>query len=68
MSTHFADDQLLTTEQVAALTGISRATFEGWRSRKNGGPEAIKLSKQIVRYRWRTVREWIEAGTVAQTA
>jgi predicted DNA-binding transcriptional regulator AlpA len=51
-------EQMLTTEQLAALTGISKATFEGWRCRKNGGPKATPLSKQIVRYRWADVCAW----------
>ena len=62
------DEQLLTTEQVAHLTGISRQTFEGWRCRKNGGPPHIKLGPQIIRYRWRTIREWMAAGTITHTA
>lgn len=51
-------EQLLTTEQVAAITGISRQTFEGWRHRKNGGPKFKKLGPQIIRYRWADVCAW----------
>jgi predicted DNA-binding transcriptional regulator AlpA len=61
--TPLTDDHLLTTEQLAAITGIARQTFEGWRCRKNGGPAPTKLGPQIIRYKWQTVREWIEAGT-----
>lgn len=59
-------EQLLTTEQVAALTGISRQTYEGWRSKKrpNLGPRFIKRASQIVRYRWADVKAWMDAGTV----
>lgn len=54
----FHPEQLLTTEQLSALTGISRQTFEGWRSRKNGGPKFKKLGPQIIRYRWADVCAW----------
>lgn len=59
------DEQLLTTQQLAAITGIARPTFEGWRCRGNGGPKFVKLSPQIIRYRWADVRAWREASTVA---
>lgn len=53
-------EQLLTTEQVAALTSISKQTFEGWRCRKNGGPKFKKLGPQIIRYRWADICIWRE--------
>ncbi|MFL6600169.1 MAG: helix-turn-helix transcriptional regulator [Steroidobacteraceae bacterium] len=62
------DEQLLTTEQVATLTGISRQTFEGWRCRKDGGPKFTKLGPQIIRYRWLDIRQWCDAGTIVPTA
>lgn len=58
------DETLLTTEQVAELTGISRASFEGWRCRKNGGPPYRKLGPQIIRYRWADLRSWIDGGLI----
>lgn len=51
-------EQLLTTEQLASITGISRQTFEGWRCRKDGGPKFKKLGPQIIRYRWADVCAW----------
>jgi len=56
-------EQMLTTEQLAAITGVSRATFEGWRCRrKKGGPKLgpkpLDLGPQIVRYRWADVCAW----------
>jgi predicted DNA-binding transcriptional regulator AlpA len=51
-------EQMLTTEQLAAITGISKQTFEGWRSRKNGGPKFRRLGPQLVRYRWADVCAW----------
>lgn len=63
------DEMLLTTQQVAALTGISRQTFEGWRTpRRSGGPKFTKLGPQIIRYRWGTVREWIAKNTACSAA
>lgn len=58
-------EQLLTTQQVAALTGISKFTFERWRSRKDGGPKVVNLGPQIVRYRWCELREWMDSRTAA---
>jgi predicted DNA-binding transcriptional regulator AlpA len=65
---HLHPEQLLTTEQVATLTGISRPTFEGWRCRKDGGPQYKKLGPQIIRYRWADVQAWMNAGTIVPTA
>lgn len=62
------DETLLTTQQLAELTGISRQTYEGWRCRKDGGPDPIQLGPQIIRYRWATVRAWIEGGTIKSTS
>ena len=63
--TVLTDEHLLTTDQVAHLTGIARQTFEGWRCRKNGGPPYIKLGPQIIRYRWGTLRDWMTTRTVS---
>jgi predicted DNA-binding transcriptional regulator AlpA len=62
------DETMLTTRQLAALTGISLSTLEHWRSLKNGGPPFVTLSTQIVRYRWADVRAWREAGTTVIAA
>lgn len=59
------DEMLLTTQQVAALTNISRQTLEGWRYREDGGPKFTRLAPQIVRYRWADVKAWRDANTVA---
>ena len=53
-------EQMLTTEQVATLTGISKQTLEGWRCRNpDAGPKFKKLGPQLVRYRWLDVQNWI---------
>jgi predicted DNA-binding transcriptional regulator AlpA len=63
------EESLLTTEQVAAITGISKQTFEGWRSRsRKGGPDYHKLGPQLIRYRWGTVRAWRDSHTVKSAA
>jgi predicted DNA-binding transcriptional regulator AlpA len=62
------DETLLTTEQVAALTNISRQTFESWRYRKNGGPKYMKLGPQIIRYRWADIKSWRDSGAVSSGA
>ena len=61
-------EALLTTQQVAALTNISRQTYEGWRARKNGGPAYKKLGPQLIRYRWADVCAWRDAIDTAQSA
>lgn len=66
MTTYRDDEQLLTTRELAALTNISRHTFERWRCKGDGGPKVTNLGPQIVRYRWADVRAWRDAGaTVA---
>lgn len=62
------EEQLLTTDQVVQITGIAKQTFEGWRCRKDGGPEFKKLGPQIIRYRWLDIRTWRDSGTVTPTA
>jgi predicted DNA-binding transcriptional regulator AlpA len=63
------DETRLTTEQVARITGISKQTFEGWRSRnRKAGPDCEKLGPQLIRYRWGTVRAWLEASTIKMAA
>jgi predicted DNA-binding transcriptional regulator AlpA len=62
------DEQLLTTGQVVQITGIAKQTFEGWRCRKDGGPEFKKLGPQLIRYRWLDIRRWRDSGAVTPTA
>lgn len=63
------DESRLTTVQVAAITGISKQTFEGWRTRnRKGGPDYEQLGPHLIRYRWATVRAWMEGSTVKAVA
>jgi predicted DNA-binding transcriptional regulator AlpA len=68
LPTHLHDEQLLTTEEVAKIVGLSRKSLERWRYERDGGPAFIKLAHMTIRYRWGTVRAWIEAGTVTTAA
>lgn len=61
------DETLLTTQELADLTHISRQTYEGWRCRRDGGPPFLKLGAQLVRYRWGDVKAWMAAATVMPT-
>jgi predicted DNA-binding transcriptional regulator AlpA len=64
MMTHVINDEdLLSTEDLVRWTGYSKQAFEGWRSRRNGGPPFIKFA-QAVRYRRADVRAWIDANRV----
>jgi predicted DNA-binding transcriptional regulator AlpA len=59
------DETMLTTQQLAALTGISKYTFERWRHLKNGGPKAKELGPQLIRYRWADVKAWRDTAETA---
>ncbi|MGP5080543.1 helix-turn-helix transcriptional regulator [Corynebacterium variabile] len=52
-------DTLLTTTQVAAMLGCSKALIVQWRS-KGGGPAFIQ-SGRWVRYRRADVEDWVES-------
>jgi hypothetical protein len=57
----------LTTAQVAAITNISRSSFDKWRRLKNGGPPCENPTPQIVRYKWGSVIAWLN-GTATPPA
>jgi predicted DNA-binding transcriptional regulator AlpA len=57
----YHDEQMFTTQELAEITGIARATFEGWRCRGNGGPKPTRLGPQIIRYRWVDIKAWRES-------
>jgi predicted DNA-binding transcriptional regulator AlpA len=57
------DETLLTTQQLVTLTNISRQTYEGWRCRKDGGPEFKRLGPTLVRYRWADFKAWRDRQT-----
>lgn len=57
---------LLTTKDVAAMTGYTTRALEQWRY-SGRGPKFISFSKRSVRYRLSDVNEWVEAHLVNST-
>jgi excisionase family DNA binding protein len=51
------NDNLLTTDQAAALVRVKPATLKIWRM-KGAGPAFIKVGR-LVRYRRATVEKWL---------
>lgn len=51
-------DQLVSTEELAKLTGF---TTRFWEARRITGdtPQYISISKKAVRYRWGDVSDWL---------
>jgi excisionase family DNA binding protein len=58
-------EKLLTTEEVAELTGFKRRTIEEWR-RSGKGPRYVVIEHRI-RYRPADVEAWIDSMTVGVT-
>jgi excisionase family DNA binding protein len=54
---------LLTTDEVAKLTGLSVETLAQWRSQRRGIP-FIKISRNCVRYRQRDLDDWVSERIV----
>lgn len=52
-------DEAVNASEAAKLTGVPPATLATWRSR-GGGPKFLKLGR-VVRYRRRTLFEWMAA-------
>jgi predicted DNA-binding transcriptional regulator AlpA len=55
--------RLLTTDQAAAIVGLSAATLEDWRWQKLG-PPYIKISRSCVRYDEAALYAWLKTRTV----
>jgi excisionase family DNA binding protein len=53
-----ASSRLLTAEEVAEQTGLSRETLAQWRSQKKGIPY-VKISRNCVRYRQSDLDGWL---------
>lgn len=60
-------DKLLTTQEAAALLGLSPRTLEGLR-RRGDGPPFKALSRNVVRYGADELKAWIDGRTVEHTA
>lgn len=57
---NIADDQLLSTKQLAALLGVSEQWVEIARH-KNEGPQWTALGPRCIRYQMGEVRKWLAA-------
>jgi predicted DNA-binding transcriptional regulator AlpA len=61
-------DKLLTTEQIAELTGMSKSWFEHQRwLGGDEGPRYVKIGRSV-RYRLVDVQEWLERARQKATA
>lgn len=60
-------EALMSTQQAAALLGLSPRTLEGYR-RKGGGPSFVAVARNLVRYRPADLRAWLEARVAPHTA
>lgn len=58
-----ARPRLLTTEDVAQITGLSTETLAQWRSQRRGIP-FVKISRNCVRYRLADLDRWLEERIV----
>ncbi len=61
--TSMPTDTLLTTEEVADITGLSRETLAQWRSQRRGIPY-LKIGR-AVRYHSADVQEYLESCRVS---
>jgi predicted DNA-binding transcriptional regulator AlpA len=60
MSSANQPTDLLSTEQVAAQLGISRAALE-LRRRRGSGPPFVRVSPRMIRYRVADLEAWLAA-------
>jgi predicted DNA-binding transcriptional regulator AlpA len=63
----FHPEETLSTKEVAAWLGVSPQFLEIGRSR-GYGPEFVRISKRLVRYRVRDVLDWLKSRTHACTS
>ena len=55
---HGSTDTLLSSKQLAGLTGVSTVTLSRWRS-EGRGPPFLRLSASRVAYPLAAYREWV---------
>ena len=55
--------KLLSTAEVAALTGLKPKTLANWRS-QNKGPPYVKVSAYLVRYPEDRLAKWIDSRLI----
>lgn len=56
-------DNLLTTEQVAEILGVTTRTLERWRSVEHKGPPVTSLEGSVIRYKESELDEYINRNT-----
>ena len=59
-----SEDQMLNTNEVAQMTGLSPATLATWRCRQSAALPYTKFSRRAVRYRLGDVREFMSLKVV----
>jgi hypothetical protein len=52
-------DSLVDEEKAAEILSVAQRTLQTWRA-KECGPDFFKLGRRTVRYRVRTLLQWIE--------
>lgn len=57
---------LMSTKQVAELTGVAEGTLRYFRHRQHGGPKSFALTPKTIRYRREDVLEWINTQFEAE--
>ncbi|WP_082781254.1 helix-turn-helix domain-containing protein [Gordonia sp. QH-12] len=62
-STASAADPLWNTSEASGYLGVAAATMKDWRLRGRG-PEWVRLTGQIVRYRKSAIDKWLAEQTV----
>jgi excisionase family DNA binding protein len=62
---HSLIDKLLTTKEVARLTGLSTSTFEKARLKSRGNGLSWYKIGGCIRYRRSEVEAWLESGRVS---
>ena len=65
-TTPTADTDLLTTAELAAWLGVTKAWVELGRV-KNFGPPYLRLSAQMIRYRRSEVKAWLQERSFRHT-
>lgn len=68
MSDRAWDEQALTTEEVARMTGIAVSTLVTWRCRGGGPPFMVLGRGRVVRYRRGSVATWMRERERRSTA
>jgi predicted DNA-binding transcriptional regulator AlpA len=55
-------EEILTSEQTAALLHVTTRTLQKWRA-QGRGPRHLEPEPNIIRYKKSDVEEWLESGS-----